>query len=219
MTARPLAYLTCAALAACAAPASAWKVDYSVELGLGYSDDVNQSAVDPTGQALLIPRLNFDASEEGEQLRARAVGRVEYRDYLQGDFDNEFRGQLSGLATWILSPRRFSIDFEDYAATLPVNVTAAICGSSISGLKSLDESSIVRKRSTGNFANLKISSRANAHPGTLKACFKTPPFPAIRCCAANRMTCQNGKFHGIIARMTPRGLKVAKALGGAPDPE
>src|SRR5215470_17484071 len=105
------------------------------------------------------------------------------------------------------------------AATLPVNVTAAMFGSSMSGFKSLDDSSAVRKRLMGKPASLKISSRANAHPGTLDACFKTPPFPAIRCGAANRMTCQKGKFHGMTARMTPRGLKVANALGGAPGPE
>jgi len=28
--------------------------------------------------------------------------------------------------------------------------------------------------------------------------------------AANRKTCQNGKFHGITARTTPSGLKVTK---------
>src|SRR5215510_3692689 len=114
-------------------------------------------------------------------------------------------------------PAMVATDFP--AATLPVNVTAAMFESSISGFKSLDDNSAVRKRLLGKPASLKISSSANAHPGTLDACFKTPPLPAIRCGAANRMTCQNGKFHGMTARMTPRGLKVANALGGAPGPE
>jgi len=105
-------------------PASAWQINYSLEMALGYSDNITQSEIDPKSETLLIPRVNFDASEEGEVLRARAVGQVEYRDYLRGVYNNELRGHLSGVATWIILPRRLSFDFEDYAAVQPVNILA-----------------------------------------------------------------------------------------------
>src|ERR1700752_3849120 len=102
---RYLARSTAFALAATAVPAFSWQINYSVDMAAGYSDNVNQSSIDPQGTALLIPRLNFDASEAGESLQARATGQVEYRDYLSGDFSNELRGEVSALATWIIFPK------------------------------------------------------------------------------------------------------------------
>ena len=49
------------------------------------------------------------------------------------------------------------------------------------------------------------SSIANAHCGTLGACFNSTTFPAINAGAANRNTCQNGKFHGMMANTGPTG--------------
>ena len=115
--------LACA-FAAGIATAQAWHVNYSLETSLGYSDNINQSDIDPTGQAVLIPRLKFDFQEDGAYLLAHATGQLEYRDYLQGAFDNEFRGQFSGIATWFIFPQRLSFDFEDYAAVEPVNIFA-----------------------------------------------------------------------------------------------
>ena len=119
---RCLARSTAFALAAFAVPAPAWQINYSVDMAAGYSDNINQSSIDPQGTALLIPRLNFDATEAGEVLQARATGQVEYRAYLDGDFSNELRGQVAALATWIIFPKRLLFDFEDYAAVEPVNV-------------------------------------------------------------------------------------------------
>ncbi|HEY2395355.1 MAG TPA: hypothetical protein VGH81_05135 [Rudaea sp.] len=110
------------ALAAVTVSANAWQINYALEMALGHSDNINQSSIDPTGQTLLIPRLDFDLSEDGADLKARAYGQVEYRDYLQGAFGNEFRGQFTGVATWMILPQRLSFDFEDYAAVQPVNI-------------------------------------------------------------------------------------------------
>ena len=111
-------------LAAVAAAAPANPPEYSLEAALGYSDNVNESGIDPTGQTILIPRLKFDWREDGAYLVAHAAGQVEYRDYLGGAFDNELRGQFSGIATWFIFPQRLSFDFEDYAAVEPVNIFA-----------------------------------------------------------------------------------------------
>jgi len=35
---------------------------------------------------------------------------------------------------------------------------------------------------------------ATAQPGTFEACFSRPTLPAVRYGAANRKTCQKGKF-------------------------
>jgi len=117
------AVLLATALAGADAAAAA-ELNYSLEMALGHSDNINQSGTDPVDQSLLIPRLNFDFLEEGSSFRARAVGRVEYRDYLGGAFGNEVRGQLAGVATWMILPQRLNFDFEDYAAVQPVNILA-----------------------------------------------------------------------------------------------
>ena len=51
---------------------------------------------------------------------------------------------------------------------------------------------------------------ASAHCGTFEACLSRPTFPAISAGAAKRKTCQNGKFHGMMARIGPIGWKVTK---------
>ena len=63
----------------------------------------------------------------------------------------------------------------------------------------------VRNRPSGKPASASTSSNASAQPDTLGACLSSPPFPAMRAGAANRVTCQKGKFQGMIARTTPSG--------------
>src|SRR6266581_4705671 len=70
----------------------------------------------------------------------------------------------------------------------------------------------VRKRFSGKPACRKIASMARAQPGTLEACFNIPALPAMSAGAANRKTCQNGKFQGMTASTTPNGWKVTNLL-------
>jgi len=122
---RPLfARMLASSLVVGSVAAQAYQLDYSLETALGYSDNINESELDPTGQSVLIPRLKFDVREDGSYLLAHASGQVEYRDYLGGAFGNELRGQFSGIATWFIFPQRLSFDFEDYAAVEPVNIFA-----------------------------------------------------------------------------------------------
>jgi hypothetical protein len=109
---------------AAAAPVHAVGFEYTLQTALGYSDDINESAVDPVGEAFLIPRMNFQVDEQGASLQAKAVGDVEYRDYLGGDFDNELRGQLSSIVNWTILPQSLNFDFEDYASVAPVDILA-----------------------------------------------------------------------------------------------
>jgi Putative beta-barrel porin 2 len=104
--------------------ALAYHLDYSLELALEHSDNIRRSETDEIGQSVLIPRLSFDWQENGGTLQAHAAGIVEYRDYLQGAFDNELRGQVSGIFNWIVFPERMSWTLEDYVGREPVNVLA-----------------------------------------------------------------------------------------------
>jgi len=105
--------------------AQAFQLDYSVSAGIGHSDNLNESDINPISESTLLPRIDFNLKEEGAEVQAHAIGEVEYRDYLGGNFDNELRGQLATTVHWIISPRRFSFDFEDYAAVQPVNILAS----------------------------------------------------------------------------------------------
>ena len=51
--------------------------------------------------------------------------------------------------------------------------------------------------------------------GTFEACLSSPTLPAIRAGAANRMACQSGKFHGMMARTGPERL-IADVGSAAP---
>ena len=125
-------------------------------------------------------------------------------------------GSASSSTTYASAPPSSSTVFfsaapavaatERPASTLPVSVTAATLGSSISAFTSREPTSSDRNRFGGNPASRKTSSSARAHPGTFEACFRTAPLPAIRAGAAKRTACQNGKFHGMIASTTPKGL-------------
>ena len=87
----------------------------------------------------------------------------------------------------------------------PVSVTAAMRSSSISRSVSAPEIRTVRSRPSGKPASRSTCSQASADCGTFDACFSTIPLPAISVGAPARKTCQNGKFHGMIARIVPSG--------------
>jgi hypothetical protein len=100
------------------------------------------------------------------------------------------------------------------ARSLPVRVTAATRGSAINlsvtaGVLA-SETRRVANSPGGKPASRKSRSIATAQPDTLGECFSSAPFPAISAGAAKRTTCQNGKFHGMIATTTPIGSKTTR---------
>ena len=50
-----------------------------------------------------------------------------------------------------------------------------------------------------------MSWHASAAPVVFGECLSSAALPAINAGAANRNTCQSGKFHGITASTTPTG--------------
>ncbi len=91
------------------------------------------------------------------------------------------------------------------SADLERTVAAATRRSSMMPGTLSEPTSSVWKAPPGKPAQRKTSSIASAHWGTLEACLRRPTLPAMRPGAAKRKTCQNGKFHGMIASTTPSG--------------
>jgi hypothetical protein len=95
------------------------------------------------------------------------------------------------------------------AAVEPVRVTAATRGSAMT--RSIwSGPSRTLGASTPTSANR--ASRASPHPGVHGACLSRKLLPATRAGAANRMYCQNGKFHGMMANTTPSGSYCTQLL-------
>ena len=91
------------------------------------------------------------------------------------------------------------------ARSLPVRVTATTRSSAITPATASDSISSVWNTPSGAPARRNTSSSASAQRGTLAACFNRPTLPAPRAGAAKRITCQNGKFQGMTARIGPSG--------------
>jgi hypothetical protein len=104
---------------------------------------------------------------------------------------------------WILfaAPMPTSIP----ACSLPVSAAAIRRESPRILSTSREPNSRVWKTPSGKPARRNSSSISSALCGTIEACFSSPTFPAISAGAANRSTCQNGKFHDITASTGPSG--------------
>ena len=103
------------------AAASAIQLDYLVELGLEHNDNVNLSEDDPASENILEPMLGFNVKQDGSTIQARADGVLQYRDYLGGEFSNEFRGQLASHLNWTMVPERLNLTVEDFLGVQPIN--------------------------------------------------------------------------------------------------
>ena len=95
--------------------------NYAVGLGVGHTDNLTRSATNAVGQGILRPSFNFTFNQQGSTIQAQVVGLLQYTDYLGGYFGNEFRGQLTGLMNWVVSPQRLNFVLQDYSSVEPVN--------------------------------------------------------------------------------------------------
>ena len=102
------------------------------------------------------------------------------------------------------------------APSLPVTVTAATRSSAMIAATRSDPTSSVWNTPAGAPARANRSSSASAHCGTFDACLSRPTLPAASAGAANRITCQNGKFQGITASTAPSGWKKTASQAVAP---
>lgn len=94
--------------------------DYTLGLGIEHTDNVALRHDDKISQNLLTPSMIFSLDREGSTFQAHATGQVEYVDYLEGQYVNEFRGQFAGTMNWVLSPQRLSFSASDVSGVQPV---------------------------------------------------------------------------------------------------
>ena len=87
----------------------------------------------------------------------------------------------------------------------PVSVAATTRSSRRIGSIRFEPTSRVWNVPGGKPARVNRSCMNSAVCGTLEACLSRPTLPAISAGAANRMACQSGKFHGMMASTGPSG--------------
>lgn len=100
-------------LAAGAGPAQAARVDYVIDAGVEYDDNVRLSAVDPIDQRILRAGLGFTASEDTSTIQTRVDGRVEYRDFEDDVYSDSVEGELAGRLNWSMLPERLNFTLEN----------------------------------------------------------------------------------------------------------
>jgi hypothetical protein len=106
-------------------PATLPILDWAVGLGYEHTDNINRTSVDPTSQDILQPTFNFAYTQQGSKVQAQVTGVIQYVDYLQSFYGNEFRGQLSGTLNWVIAPQRLNFAVQDYSSVEPVSIRAS----------------------------------------------------------------------------------------------
>ena len=97
-----------------------WLIDYTLGVGIEHTDNIALRHDDKIDQNLLTPNVTFSLDRQGSTVQAHATGQVEYVDYLEGQYVNEFRGQFAGNLNWVLSPERLSFSASDVSGIQPV---------------------------------------------------------------------------------------------------
>ena len=110
------ATLGMAVMAVAAGSAQAARLEYMFDLGVEQNDNLSLSSTEPLDDTIYRPSVGFALSEDAERLRADFAGRVEYRHYADGTYDNGFVGELSGRGDWLAIPGRLTFTVEDSLA-------------------------------------------------------------------------------------------------------
>lgn len=100
------------------------RFDYAVGLGYEHTDNIGRTETNRKSQDILQPTFGFTLDQQGSTIQAQAVGLLQYQDYVQGTFANEYRGQLAGILNWTVSPQRLNVQVQDYSSVQPVDARA-----------------------------------------------------------------------------------------------
>jgi hypothetical protein len=114
--------LACGAASAVAQEPPRDRFGYELSLGLEHSDNVARAEDGEVDETILAPRAVVDLVHRGPRFDATVAADLQYRHYLDGTFDDEFRGRADAVATWSIVPQRLRWMFEDHLAVEPVNV-------------------------------------------------------------------------------------------------
>lgn len=108
-------------LAAASEPAHALQVDYAVDGGVAYDDNVRLTAEDPLEQYMFRSGLGFLVNENSASVQASIDGRLEYWDYRDNTYSDSVQGTLTGRVNWIALPERLSFTLENSLELQPVD--------------------------------------------------------------------------------------------------
>lgn len=100
------------------------RFDYAVGLGYEHTDNIGRTENNRQSQDILQPTFGFTLDQQGSSIQAQAVGLLQYQDYVQGAFANEYRGQLAGILNWTVSPQRLNLQVQDYSSVQPIDARA-----------------------------------------------------------------------------------------------
>lgn len=101
--------------------ALAARVDYNVDLGVEWNDNVALSIADPIDQRYLRGGLGFTFTETNSAIQASVDGRIEYRNYEDDIFSDTVDGTLTGRVNWIILPQRLFFLAENNLSVQPVD--------------------------------------------------------------------------------------------------
>jgi hypothetical protein len=106
-------------------------VRYGIAAGIGETDNVFLSSVNPKSQTLAAADLDFDLRRTGSRLDASALGNFTDIDFLQGAYGNQVLGRFDGLATaklwsdrlkWLVADDYGEEQTDPFAPITPVNL-------------------------------------------------------------------------------------------------
>jgi len=121
MLLRPRHVWTFGLLTTLCGSAGAAPVEYTLGIGVEHNDNLNLSEDDPVGDTIIEPTLAFAANQGGSTFQGAANGIVQYRDFTEGHFSNDWLGQLNGRLNWSAIPERLDFGIEDYLGVQPIN--------------------------------------------------------------------------------------------------
>ena len=120
----PMAALA-AAMVFAGQDATAARLEYTLDLGVGRNDNLNFSPDDPREDTIYRPGVGFSLTEDSEKVYANVAGRVEYRHYVDGTYDNGVDGEVSGRVDWHAIPHRLTFTAEDTLGLEAIDVLEA----------------------------------------------------------------------------------------------
>lgn len=101
--------------------APAVELEYDVGAYLRHSDNIRLSPTAPEDDTVLEPTLRFDISQTGADAQLSGHGLVQYTDYLDDSYEDEFRGGFTGGLDWAVLPSRLNLVFQDYLSQQNIN--------------------------------------------------------------------------------------------------
>lgn len=120
------AALAAAVFALLPTAAGAAQVNYEVGVGVLQSDNIGLASGNGQDETVVMPQMRFDILQAGSRLALTGSGQVQYLDYRDDTFDDDFRGAFSGQALWTLLPERLEWTFEDYLSRQPIDDLAVL---------------------------------------------------------------------------------------------